>query len=167
MKLQGRPPPISSNLNQNSKPAGSDSVSFNASEPGSEQQPRKFSSKLNRWNRARALKSGVKLDRPIINGSDSTTGPRRPIVNLNPSDISTLDSDVSSSDGDTETDLTAAKSIYIVSDGTGWTAEHAVNAALGQFDYCLVDRGCPVNTYLFSGVCSSFTSLSSPYFNSG
>uniref|UniRef100_A0A1J3EKA9 Pyruvate, phosphate dikinase regulatory protein 1, chloroplastic n=1 Tax=Noccaea caerulescens TaxID=107243 RepID=A0A1J3EKA9_NOCCA len=149
MKLQGRPPPISSNLNQNSKPAGSDSVSFNASEPGSEQQPRKFSSKLNRWNRARALKSGVKLDRPIINGSDSTTGP---IVNLNPSDISTVDSDVSSSDGDTETDLTAAKSIYIVSDGTGWTAEHAVNAALGQFDYCLVDRGCPVNTYLFSGI---------------
>lgn len=48
------------------------------------------------------------------------------------------------------------KSIYMVSDGTGWTAEHSVNAALGQFDYCLVDRGCPVNTHLFSGVSLSF-----------
>ena len=46
-----------------------------------------------------------------------------------------------------------AKSIYMVSDGTGWTAEHTITAALGQFDYCLVDRGCPVSTHLFSGVC--------------
>ncbi|CAN1222304.1 Pyruvate, phosphate dikinase regulatory protein 1, chloroplastic [Linum grandiflorum] len=27
----------------------------------------------------------------------------------------------------------------MVSDGTGWTAEHSVTAALGQFDYCLED----------------------------
>ncbi|CBI23167.3 unnamed protein product, partial [Vitis vinifera] len=40
----------------------------------------------------------------------------------------------------------------MVSDGTGWTVEHAVNAALGQFEHCLVDRGCPVNTHLFSGI---------------
>lgn len=53
------------------------------------------------------------------------------------------------------------KAIYMVSDGTGWTAEHSVNAALGQFEYCLVDHGCPVNTHLFSGVCSSF-SFSTP-----
>lgn len=46
----------------------------------------------------------------------------------------------------------SGKSIYMVSDGTGWTAEHSVNAALGQFEHCLVDRGCPVNTHLFSGV---------------
>lgn len=45
-----------------------------------------------------------------------------------------------------------AKAIYMVSDGTGWTAEHSVNAALGQFDHCLVDRGCPVSTHLFSGI---------------
>ncbi|KAL1205364.1 Pyruvate, phosphate dikinase regulatory protein 1 [Cardamine amara subsp. amara] len=152
MKLQGRPPPISSNLNPSSKPPGSDSVSLNASEPGSERPPRKFSSQLKSWNRARALRSGTKLDRTINNESNSTTAPRRPIGNSNRSDISTLDSDVSSSNGDNETDMTAAKSIYIVSDGTGWTAEHAVNAALGQFDYCLVDRGCPVNTHLFSGI---------------
>jgi hypothetical protein len=42
--------------------------------------------------------------------------------------------------------------IYMVSDGTGWTAEHCVNAALGQFEHCLVDQGCPVNTHLFSQV---------------
>ncbi|CAA6668738.1 unnamed protein product [Spirodela intermedia] len=44
------------------------------------------------------------------------------------------------------------KAIYMVSDGTGWTAEHSVNAALGQFEHCLVDRGCPVSTHLFSGI---------------
>ncbi|KAI3510410.1 hypothetical protein L1887_17381 [Cichorium endivia] len=44
------------------------------------------------------------------------------------------------------------KHIYMVSDGTGWTAEHSVNATLGQFEHCLVDRGCPVNTHLFSGI---------------
>lgn len=48
-----------------------------------------------------------------------------------------------------------AKSIYMVSDGTGWTVEHSVTAALGQFDHCLVDRGCPVNTHLFSGIDDS------------
>lgn len=42
--------------------------------------------------------------------------------------------------------------IYMVSDGTGWTAEHSVHAALGQFEHCLIDQGCPVNTHLFSQV---------------
>ncbi|KAG2249085.1 hypothetical protein Bca4012_087575 [Brassica carinata] len=147
VKLQGRPPSISSNLNPNPKHVGSDSVSLDVSIPDSERKTRKFSSKLSRWNRARTLRSGVKVDRTINNESNSTTGP---IVNI--PDISTVESDVSSINGDHETDFTAAKSIYIVSDGTGWTAEHAVNAALGQFDYCLVDRGCPVNTHLFSGI---------------
>ncbi|KAF8096154.1 hypothetical protein N665_0317s0059 [Sinapis alba] len=147
--FQGRPPSISSNLNPNPKHAGSDSVSLDVSIPDSERKPRKFSSKLNRWNRARTLRSGSKVDRTINNESNSTTGP---IVNMNLPDNSTVERDVSSINGDHETDFTAAKSIYIVSDGTGWTAEHAVNAALGQFDYCLVDRGCPVNTHLFSGI---------------
>lgn len=40
----------------------------------------------------------------------------------------------------------------MVSDGTGWTVEHSVTAALGQFEHCLVDRGCSVNTHLFSGI---------------
>ncbi|CAG7887179.1 unnamed protein product [Brassica rapa] len=146
VKLQGRPPSISSSLNPNPKPVGSDSVSLDVSIPDSERKPRKFSSKLSRWNRARTLRSGVKVDRTVNNESNSTT------VNMNIPDISSVESDVSSINGDHETDFTAAKSIYIVSDGTGWTAEHAVNAALGQFDYCLVDRGCPVNTHLFSGI---------------
>ncbi|XP_009134561.1 pyruvate, phosphate dikinase regulatory protein 1, chloroplastic [Brassica rapa] len=149
VKLQGRPPSISSSLNPIPKHVGSDSVSLDVSIPDSERKPRKFSSKLSRWNRARTLRSGVKVDRSVNNESNSTTGP---IVNMNFPDISTVESDVSSINGDHETDFTAAKSIYIVSDGTGWTAEHAVNAALGQFDYCLVDRGCPVNTHLFSGI---------------
>lgn len=55
-------------------------------------------------------------------------------------------------DDDVETERTTGKSIYMVSDGTGWTVEHSVNAALGQFTHCLVDRVCPVNTHLFSGV---------------
>lgn len=60
------------------------------------------------------------------------------------------------SEGVDETDVNWGKAIYMVSDGTGWTLEHAVNAALGQFEYCLVDRICPVNTHLFSGVSLSF-----------
>ncbi|GKF41684.1 probable pyruvate, phosphate dikinase regulatory protein, chloroplastic, partial [Tanacetum coccineum] len=43
------------------------------------------------------------------------------------------------------------KHIYMVSYGTGWTAEHSVNAALGQFECGIVDRGCSVNTHLNSG----------------
>jgi hypothetical protein len=58
----------------------------------------------------------------------------------------------------------AAKSIYMVSDGTGWTAEHSVNAALGQFEHCLVDRGCAVNTHLFNGVKIHFFLLVSFFF---
>ena len=51
-----------------------------------------------------------------------------------------------------ERDAVAGKAIYMVSDGTGWTAEHSVSAALGQFEHCLVDRRCSVSTHLFSGV---------------
>lgn len=56
------------------------------------------------------------------------------------------------SDGEDNVEAMEGKSIYMVSDGTGWTAEHAVNAALGQFEHCLVDRNCAVNTHLFSGI---------------
>ncbi|CAF2371479.1 unnamed protein product [Brassica napus] len=97
----------------------------------------KASSKLNRWSMARALRSGVKvIDRPI-------NAPHR--------QATTEESDrkTSAVDGD---DVAAGKSIYLVSDGTGWTAEHSVNAALGQFEDRLVNRGCSVNTHLFSWV---------------
>jgi hypothetical protein len=46
----------------------------------------------------------------------------------------------------------AANSIYMVSDGTGSTLEQSVNAVLGQFEHCLVDRRCATSTHLFSGV---------------
>ena len=97
----------------------------------------KASSKLNRWSMARALRSGVKvIDRPI-------NAPHRQ------STTEESDRKTSAVDGD---DVAAGKSIYLVSDGTGWTAEHSVNAALGQFEDRLVNRGCSVNTHLFSWV---------------
>ncbi|KAL0300807.1 UNVERIFIED_CONTAM: putative pyruvate, phosphate dikinase regulatory protein, chloroplastic [Sesamum radiatum] len=80
----------------------------------------------------------VVVDRNSSNGSDLGT--------LSPSSDSGID-------GEHLKVVTAGgKSIYMVSDGTGWTVEHAINAALGQFEHCLVDRVCPVNTHLFSGI---------------
>ncbi|KAF2540782.1 hypothetical protein F2Q68_00033320 [Brassica cretica] len=112
-------------------------------EPDSESPPvprspkLKASSKLNRWSMARALRSGVKIiDRPI-------NAPHRQAT------TEEADRKTSAIDGD---DVAAGKSIYLVSDGTGWTAEHSVNAALGQFEDGLVNRGCSVNTHLFSWV---------------
>jgi hypothetical protein len=61
------------------------------------------------------------------------------------------DAAVAVEDGEDDV-VSNGKSIYIVSDGTGWTAEHSVNAALGQFEHCFLDRGCAVNTHLFSMV---------------
>jgi len=84
-----------------------------------------------------------------------------------PSPVQTrVASDSEGFNGEDDGELTEGKAIYIVSDGTGWTAEHAVSAALGQFEHCLVDRGCPMSTHLFSGVrfglfieCSEFCSF--------
>ncbi|KAK6133361.1 hypothetical protein DH2020_032900 [Rehmannia glutinosa] len=134
------------------------------SERSSSPRPRdrriKTSPQLNRWSRARAIRSGRKLGRQVqlptgeMNYSDS---PSRVIVdksNSNGSDLQTLSppSD-GASDGECLADwATGGKAIYMVSDGTGWTVEHSVNAALGQFEHCLVDRVCPVNTHLFSGI---------------
>ncbi|ESW15191.1 hypothetical protein PHAVU_007G051900 [Phaseolus vulgaris] len=104
----------------------------------------KGSPQLNRWSRARAVRSGQKLDRSRLRTQPPE--PNAPLrqfaLTVDPDDAVNLD----------VADVMAVKSIYIVSDGTGWTAEHCVSAALGQFDYCLVDRGCPVSTHLFSGI---------------
>ena len=59
-------------------------------------------------------------------------------------------------DGDNDMEVRLGKSIYMISNKTGSTAEHSVNTALGQFEHYLVDRGCPVNTHLFYGVNMSF-----------
>ncbi|KAL2495341.1 Pyruvate [Forsythia ovata] len=134
--------------------------SASASEPSCPPEPlaRRFkpSPQLNRWSRARTIRSGRKLERVVqLPGGEMDSSNSSPVSN-NGNDGSELrllsPSHESGSNGDDLTDLTAGKSIYMVSDGTGWTAEHSVNAALGQFDYCLVDRACPVNTHLFSGI---------------
>ncbi|KAJ1423758.1 putative pyruvate, phosphate dikinase regulatory protein [Sesbania bispinosa] len=104
----------------------------------------KASPQLNRWSRARALRSGRKLDRSSPRTQTLEPNHHQPTVSL-----PVEPDDAVSADG---AEVRTVKSIYIVSDGTGWTAEHCVNAALGQFDYCLVDHGCPVNTHLFSGI---------------
>lgn len=109
------------------------------------------SPQLNRWSRARAIRSGRKLDRPSPPIQTLQPDPSLPSLSLSP------DPDADETDRMEGVEVRVVKSIYMVSDGTGWTAEHCVNAALGQFDYCLVDHGCPVNTHLFSGVTCLFT----------
>lgn len=122
------------------------------SEPEPDPVPRvrrlKGSGQLNRWSMARAIRSGRKLERP---GHRVQVVEAKPPVRPRDGPSQDLIS-VTGSVGDGEVDMRGAKSIYMVSDGTGWTAEHSVNAALGQFDHCLVDRGCPVNTHLFAAV---------------
>eukprot|EP01018_Ginkgo_biloba_P009724 Gb_34413 [translate_table: standard] len=104
----------------------------------------KGSPQLNRWSRARTIRSGRRLERQVqekveISGNGITSIPNRY-------------DEYEGSEDEYDEELSAGKAIYMVSDGTGWTAEHSVNAALGQFEHCLVDRGCAVNTHLFSGI---------------
>ncbi|KAJ8534920.1 hypothetical protein K7X08_016648 [Anisodus acutangulus] len=135
-----------------------------SSETSDEPQPQvrriKTSPQLNRWSRARSIRSGRKLDRSALSFNTelritkSGSPPARSEeeqIELTMSSPKRGNSRSSSSSED-EREVNGGKSIFMVSDGTGWTAEHAVNAALGQFDYCLVDRHCPVNTHLFSGI---------------
>ncbi|KAA8519993.1 hypothetical protein F0562_014249 [Nyssa sinensis] len=120
------------------------------SEPEREPPVPKFkgSPQLNRWSRARALRSGRKLDRPGNRTPNmEVNSPAHPVEGALPRSPPAM-----GIDSDDELDLTAGKSIYMISDGTGWTAEHSVNAALGQFEHCLIDRACAVNTHLFSGI---------------
>ncbi|KAK9936119.1 hypothetical protein M0R45_012980 [Rubus argutus] len=121
-------------------------------EPDSEPQARKLkgSPQLARWSRARSLRSGRKLDR--AGQRTQLLDPNHPPQLKERALLVTKDTTLAASDGDDDVDMTAGKSIYMVSDGTGWTVEHAVGAALGQFEHCLVDRGCAVNTHLFSGI---------------
>ncbi|WCJ20299.1 Pyruvate phosphate dikinase regulatory protein chloroplastic [Euphorbia peplus] len=118
------------------------------SEPDAEPKPRnlKRSSQLNRWSMARAIRSGRKLDRP---GQRSRVAE---VSSVGQREVRESELKDSGREGDDDVERITPKSIYMISDGTGWTAEHSVGAALGQFDYCLIDRGCPVNTHLFSGI---------------
>lgn len=118
------------------------------SSPESPSRRIKSSPQLNRWSRARAVRSGRKLSRPVERSADVMTAADSP-SDTNNSNGSGNELPLFSDGGE---GLAAAKSIYMVSDGTGWTVEHSVTAALGQFEHCLVDRVCPINTHLFSGV---------------
>ncbi|XP_034697875.1 pyruvate, phosphate dikinase regulatory protein 1, chloroplastic [Vitis riparia] len=135
------------------KPIPTNTISLpnsQANRAASDSDPPKFkgSPQLNRWSRARAIRSGRKLERQ---------GQRSQVVEMNSrvqpkESVSSPPTSASGAPGNDDGEVRTGKSIYMVSDGTGWTVEHAVNAALGQFEHCLVDRGCPVNTHLFSGI---------------
>ncbi|KAH0721845.1 hypothetical protein KY289_004889 [Solanum tuberosum] len=135
--------------NSPSPPASSE----NSDESQSQVRRIKASPQLNRWSRARSIRSGRKLDRSAVSYTESRDKSGSPVrsepeikLPMSPK------GDSRSGSSDDEKEVNGGKPIFMVSDGTGWTAEHAVNAALGQFDYCLVDRVCPVNTHLFSGI---------------
>ncbi|XP_042383804.1 probable pyruvate, phosphate dikinase regulatory protein, chloroplastic isoform X1 [Zingiber officinale] len=122
-------------------------------QPPPPQPPRRVSTQLNRWSRARAIRSGHRIDWPSLR--QKTAGLPSPAPTpSDSSDLPVVPAEAVDEVGDEEDgcEVMEGKAIYMVSDGTGWTAEHSVNAALGQFEHCLVDRGCPVNTHLFSGV---------------
>eukprot|EP00252_Welwitschia_mirabilis_P017613 TRINITY_DN3899_c0_g1_i3.p1 TRINITY_DN3899_c0_g1~~TRINITY_DN3899_c0_g1_i3.p1 ORF type:complete len:391 (+),score=72.02 TRINITY_DN3899_c0_g1_i3:165-1337(+) len=118
----------------------------NENENQNQDEPQKWRSKgsaqLQRWARARSLRSANK---PLENKATPDIPSVIPAINV----PSTL---FSNEEDEEEAEEVQGKAIYMVSDGTGWTAEHTVNAALGQFENCLVDRGCAVNTHLFSGI---------------
>lgn len=140
-----------------SKPAAPNQLSLpselDSEQPQQSSRKLKGSPQLNRWSRARAIRYGRKLDRPVQKAQPTEAELGLPTVRS--PDNSSPNSDNyawTGRDGDDDVEATAGKQIYMVSDGTGWTAEHTVNAALEQFEHCLVDRGCPVNTHLFSGV---------------
>lgn len=114
------------------------------------------SSQLKRWSRARVIRSGRKLDRLVQRKEQQNTEDVdrqfRRSEGTEPSISSPSYSSEDGTRGEMEEAPVRGKEIYMVSDGSGWTAEHSVNAALGQFEHFLVDRGCPVNTRLFSGI---------------
>ncbi|KAJ1291186.1 hypothetical protein BS78_02G298900 [Paspalum vaginatum] len=104
------------------------------------------SPQLSRWSRRRALRSRPGMDREAFASSS-----RRLVVKPPPPPSPPLEEEAVEDD-DGLCPAVAGKAIYLVSDGTGWTAEHTVNAALGQFEHCLVDRGCTVSTHLFNEI---------------
>ncbi|CAK9169911.1 unnamed protein product [Ilex paraguariensis] len=150
------PTSTSSIPNPKTIPATPSSVTTNptlrsTSEPSTEPQTRKLksSTQLTRWSRARAIRSGRKLERPVHRTTQTIE--MKPPVSMDEGDA-TLTLPVIGNGREDDVEVAGGKSVYMVSDGTGWTVEHSVNAALGQFEHCLVDRVCPVNTHLFSGI---------------
>ncbi|XP_002972853.2 probable pyruvate, phosphate dikinase regulatory protein, chloroplastic [Selaginella moellendorffii] len=100
------------------------------------------SAQLQRWARARRA-------RTLINQKSNSNAAGVLDREGAKSDESDRDDDRGEEEDD---DRAGGKSVFMVSDGTGWTVDHSVHAALGQFEHCLTDRGCAVNTHLFSEV---------------
>jgi hypothetical protein len=103
------------------------------------------SAQLARWARARRIRSGrmpsTKMQTQAeVEAQQFSEG------------VAAASDGVSDGESDDEDGGVGGKCVYMVSDGTGWTAEHAVHAALGQFEHCLVDQRCSVDTHLFSQI---------------
>ena len=96
------------------------------------------------------IQSGRKLDRP--DQQVQVLEAKRPPVEA----IESEGNFITKIDGDDDVEVRLGKSIYMNSNRTGWTAEYSVNAALGQFEHCLIDCGFPINIHLFFGVNTSF-----------
>jgi hypothetical protein len=102
---------------------------------------RRGSAQLERWARTRRIRSGRLGEHRKGDSAAVKVVKEAPSVAVVPE-----------YESDEEDDEVQGKGVYMISDGTGWTADHAVQAALGQFEHCLVDRRCTVDTYLFSQV---------------
>ncbi|KAI5071349.1 hypothetical protein GOP47_0013600 [Adiantum capillus-veneris] len=109
----------------------------------------KGSSQLTRWARTRRLRSGKLADKNLP--ESTVDGPPLQVPPQNEEDIISVNM-LGDNDAAPSASFGSENMIYMVSDGTGWTVEHSVHAALGQFEHCLIDHGCPVNTHLFSEV---------------
>ncbi|KAG0565229.1 hypothetical protein KC19_8G175100 [Ceratodon purpureus] len=103
----------------------------------------KGSAQLERWARARRIRSGR-----MGEGRKGESSVAEAVKVVKEAPVSM----VPDYESDEEEDEVHGKGVYMISDGTGWTADHAVQAALGQFEHCLVDQRCSVNTYLFSQI---------------
>lgn len=111
------------------------------------------SAQLQRWARARRIRSGrtileAKNNSPVSNTEAPVKEAQAVAVGI----PDHFDNDSDDSDESSDAKHKNGREVYMISDGTGWTADHAVQAALGQFENCFVDQRCSVDTHLFSQV---------------
>ena len=137
------------------------SSSFSSQDSINDPKEQKYigSPQLSRWARARRIRSSKLAEKTYspealnVSKTPPSQGYKEGTTAL--FELPSFD-DNNDNDDDHENKLSSHRkrenTIYMVSDGTGWTAEHSVHAALGQFEHCFVDQGCPVDTHLFSGV---------------
>lgn len=125
-------------LRVSAEAAGGEDGGRSVGKEGKARGSSKGSAQLERWARARRIRSGRMGETRVTEAVK--------VVKEAPVSV------VREYESDEEEDEVQGKGVYMISDGTGWTADHAVQAALGQFEHCLVDQRCSVNTYLFSQI---------------